>query len=197
MIDCWGEKKCHSLCNVKWDINILGEIHRSQKGTFGTLYDIFTSEQWEYGRNPFQSTLRIILCTICVPLSLMSSVLFTDTSVLAEQVSTDWQTLLWVEELRYSHADPRRPGECDCQAVTSKAADNKLLLTKQSGMTNHEFSVLELLIACGLYLMSSSNEIHININSEQLGWPQAGHPSRRPGSAQWISFFWNLFTTIY
>ena len=94
MIDCWGEKKCHSLCNVKWDINILGEIHRSQKGTFGTLYDIFTSEQWEYGRNPFQSTLRIILCTICVPLSLMSSVLFTDTSVLAEQVSTDWQTLL-------------------------------------------------------------------------------------------------------
>lgn len=48
----------------------------------------------------------------------------TDTGCFADQVSLGWKTLLRVEELRHSHAGPQRPGECDCQAITSKAASH-------------------------------------------------------------------------
>lgn len=47
-----------------------------------------------------------------------------DSGRLADQVSLGWEALLRVEELRHGHAGPRRSGERDCQAITSKAASH-------------------------------------------------------------------------
>ncbi len=84
------------------------------------------------------------------------------TSCFADQVSVDRKTLLRIEELCHSHAGPRRSGERDCQAITSKAAFHEFLLTQILSFCNKSDALkLNVFFSCdriGWCLISFAND---------------------------------------
>lgn len=77
-----------------------------------------------------------------------------DTSCFADQVSVDRKTLLRIKELCHSHAGPRRSGKRDCQAITSKAASHKFLLTQSLSFCNK----------------SDALKLNVSFSCDRIGW---------------------------
>jgi len=100
-----------------------------------------------------------------------------DTSCLADQVPVGRKTLLRIEKLCHGHAGPRRSGERDCQAITSKAAYYEFLQTQILSLSNKS-GALELnvflvffsptVIELGWYLISFTNGKLTLMNSNKM-----------------------------
>lgn len=83
----------------------------------------------------------------------------------------DRKTLLRIKELRHSHAGPRRSGERDCQAITSKAASHMFLTQIVSSYNKSDALKLNVFFSydrIGCFLISFTNEKLALMHSKKM-----------------------------